>query len=79
MTEGKKKWQTKRSAIILNAAWWVLLTHNASPSAFQELHNDTHLGVIGHLRLNLIDYIMHARLTVEQQTIGVGDMLLHFL
>ena len=41
----------------------------------QELDDMTDLGTVGHLLLNLHDSIEERGLTVEHQTIGVGDML----
>ena len=37
------------------------------------------LGAVGHLILDLLDDVEYTRLTVEEQTIGIGDVLLHLL
>ena len=57
----------------------MLLTHDAALGAFEELDDLTDLGAIGHLILDLVDNIEDTRLTMEQQTIGVSDVLLYFL
>ncbi len=56
-----------------------LLTHDAALRTFQELDDVLNLRAIGHLILDLIDYIEHTRLSVKEQTVGIGDMLLHLL
>ena len=56
-----------------------LLTHDAALRTFQELDDVLNLRAIGHLILDLIDYIEHTRLSVEEQTVGIGDMLLYLL
>ena len=37
------------------------------------------LGAVGYLILDLIDHIKHTSLSMEEQTVGIGDVLLHLL
>ena len=37
------------------------------------------LRTVGHLILDLVDHIKHTGLSMEEQTIGIGNVLLHFL
>ena len=37
------------------------------------------LRAVGHLFLDLVDHIEHARLSMEEQTVGIGDMVLNLL
>ena len=46
---------------------------------FEEGDDGLNLGAVGHLIFNLIDHIKHTRLSMEEQTIGIGDVLLHLL
>ena len=55
----------------------VLFAHNASLDALEETDDITYLGTVGHLLPDLVDHIERAGLTMEQQTIRIGDMLLH--
>ena len=57
----------------------LLLTHDASFGVLEELDDGLYLGAIGHLILDLVDDIEDACLSVEQQTVGVGNVLLHLL
>ena len=54
-----------------------LLAHDASLCRFEELENGLDLGTVGHLLANLVDDVEGARLSVEQQTVGVGNVLLY--
>ena len=56
-----------------------LLTHDTALGILQEADDILNLGAVGHLILNLFDHIEHACLSVEEQTIGVGDVALHLL
>ena len=56
-----------------------LLTHNALLGTLKELDDVLDLRTVGHLVFDLLDHIEDARLSVEQQTVGIGDMLLHLL
>ena len=58
---------------------FIVLTHDTTLAALQKVDDILDLRAIGHLILNLIDYIEHTRLSVEEQTVGIGDMLLHLL
>ena len=57
----------------------MLLTHDSTLSILEELDDLTDLGAVGHLILDLLDDVEYTRLTVEEQTIGIGDVLLHLL
>ena len=57
----------------------LLFTHNAALGVFQEADDVLDLRTIGHLVANLFDDIENARLTVEEQTIGIGDVALNLL
>ena len=61
------------------AGLYLLLTHDTTFGAFEELDDVLDLRAIGHLILDLIDHIEHTCLSVEQQSIGIGDMLLYLL
>ena len=56
-----------------------LLTHDTSFGVFEEAYDVLDLWPVGHLILNLVDHIEHARLSMEEQTIGIGDVLLYLL
>ena len=56
-----------------------LLTHDSTLGVLEELDDMLNLGAVGHLILDLVDNIEDTRLTMEQQTIGIGDVLLYFL
>ena len=45
----------------------------------KEVDDGLDFRAVGHLILDLIDYIEHTRLSVEEQTVGIGDMLLYLL
>ena len=45
----------------------------------EELYDGPDLRAIWHLILDLIDHIKHAGLSMEEQTVGIGDVLLHLL
>ena len=45
----------------------------------EEGDDGLNLGAVGHLILDLLDDIDHAGLSVEEQTIGIGNVLLHLL
>ena len=45
----------------------------------EEFDDGADLGAVGHLILDLIDHIKHAGLSMEEQTVGIGDVLLHLL
>lgn len=57
----------------------MLLTHDSTLGVLEELDDMLNLGAVGHLILDLVDNIEDTRLTMEQQTIGVSDVLLYFL
>ena len=46
---------------------------------FQEADDVLDFRTVGHLSLDLVDHVENARLSVEEQTIGVGDMVLNLL
>ena len=56
-----------------------LFTHDTSTGVLEELNDVPNLRTVGHLILDLVDDIEHARLTMEEQTIGIGDVFLYFL
>ncbi len=55
------------------------LAHDAAAGAFEEGDDVLNLGAVGHLVFNLVDDVEYARLAVEEQAVGVGDVLLHLL
>ena len=57
----------------------LLFAHDAALGVFQEADDVLDLRTIGHLVTNLFDDIEDARLSVEEQTIGVGDVALNLL
>ena len=57
----------------------LLFTHNAALGVFQKADDVLDLRTIGHLIANLFDDIENARLSVEEQTIGVGYVVLYLL
>ena len=57
----------------------MLLTHDSTLSILEELDDLTDLGAVGHLILDLLDDVENTRLTVEEQTIGIGDVPLYLL
>ena len=57
----------------------LLLAHDTAFGVFEELDDCPDLRAVGHLILNLVDHIENARLSMEQQTVGIGDVLLHLL
>ena len=56
-----------------------LFTHDTSTGTFEELDDGLNLRTIRNLILDLVDDIEHTRLAMEQQTVGIGDVLLYFL
>ena len=54
-----------------------LLAHDAALGILKELDNLPDLRPVGHLILNLVDHIEHTGLAMEQQTVGIGDVLLY--
>ena len=54
-----------------------LFTHDTAFGILEECDDVADFGAVGHLFLNLIDDIEHTRLTVEQQTVGIGNVLLN--
>ena len=56
-----------------------LLTHDSAFGVLQEFDDVLDFRAIRHLILNLVDDIEHAGLSVKQQTLGIGNMLLHLL
>ena len=57
----------------------MLFTHNTPFRGLKEFDDGLDLRAVGHLFLDLIDHIEGTRLSVEEQTIGIGDVLLHLL
>jgi len=57
----------------------LLFCHDASSRSFKEVDDIPNLGTIGHLIPDLINHIKHTGLSVEEQSIGIGDVLLHLL
>ena len=55
------------------------LTHDTSFRVLEEGDDGLDLGAVGHLILDLIDHVKHTGLSMEEQTIGIGDVLLHLL
>ena len=45
----------------------------------KEVDDGLDFRAVGHLILDLIDHIKDAGLSMEEQTVGIGDMLLHLL
>ena len=45
----------------------------------EEFDDGLDLRAVGHLILDLVDHIEDTRLSVEQQSIGIGNVLLHLL
>ena len=45
----------------------------------QEGDDGLDLRAVGYLILDLIDHVKHTGLSMEEQTIGIGDVLLHLL
>lgn len=66
------------TAIIIGA-YFFLFAHDTAFRAFEELDDGLDFGAVGHLILDLVDDVKHAGLSVEEQTVGVGDVLLHLL
>ena len=56
-----------------------LLAHDAALGVLKELDDLLDLRSVGHLVFDLVDDVEDARLSMEQQPIGVGDVLLHLL
>jgi len=56
-----------------------LLTHDASLGVLEEGDDVPYLGTVRHLVFNLLDNVVDAGLAVEEQTVGVGDVLLYLL
>lgn len=58
---------------------YCLLTHDATLGILQEVDDVLNLRTVRNLVLDLLNHVEHARLSVEEQTIGVGDMTLNLL
>ena len=56
-----------------------LLTHDTAFRAFEEADDVLDLRTIGHLILNLVNHIEHTRLSMEEQSVGTGYVLLNLL
>ena len=65
--------------LFMNENFNSLLTHNASFRVFEEGDDGLDFRTVGHLIPDLLDHIKHAGLTMEEQAIGIGDVLLHLL
>ena len=53
--------------------------HNTSFRSFEEVDDIPDFGTIGYLIPDLVNHIKHTCLSVEQQTIGISNMLLDLL
>jgi len=69
----------KKSPLGIERGFFKLFRHDASFRRPEELKNRLYLRTVGHLLLDLVDHIEDARLSVEEQTIGIGDVLLNLL
>ena len=68
---------TKTTAVV--TAVVRLLAHDTTFRGFKETHDILNLRTIGHLLLDLHNHILNARLTVEQQTVSISNVLLDLL
>ena len=57
----------------------LLFTHDTTLRVLKEFDDVLNLRTVGHLVTDLVYHVKHARLSVEEQTIGVGNVVLNLL